>query len=131
MDKTIKNITPKQSRAIATLMAGGSVVQAAEAAKVSRGTVYTWLDQKQFTEAMNDAKADVMDQLAISLAALGEKAIRTLEAAMDDTRAGVSVKVRAADIVIARILDLKDLVDFECRLADLEATVSIRNKGQI
>lgn len=126
MNKTIKNLTPKQSRALEILISGGSVVQAAETAKVSRGTIYAWLDQAEFINAMNDTKAKAMDQLAIALMALGGKAIKTLDTAMEDPRAGVSARIRAADIVINRILTMREMVDFENRLSSLEAAINKR-----
>ena len=126
MNKIGKNLTPKQTRALEMILTGSSVVEVAEAAKVSRGTVYNWLSQPIFTTAMNDEKALAMERLSLSLAALGVKAIKTLDDAMDDPEAGTSVKVRAADIVINRILSMREFVDVEERLVQLESIVQSR-----
>lgn len=110
------------------ILTGSSVVDAAAEAKVSRGTVYSWLDQPRFVLALNDAKTAAMERLSLSLAALGDKAIKTLDAAMDDPEAGASVKIRAADIVINRILALREMVEFENRLNNLEIAISRQEK---
>ena len=124
MNKTSKNLTSKQTRALQMILSGSSVVEAAATAKVSRGTVYNWLTQTEFRQALNDEKQTALERLSLALANLGEKAIRTLDSAMDDADAGASVKIRAADIVINRILTLRETVDIESRLSHLEEIIA-------
>jgi len=51
---------------------------------------------------------------------LGEKAADTLRQALEDAQAPAAARVRAADIILARILQLRELVDLDKRLTELE-----------
>lgn len=124
MYKNNEKLTVRQARALEMILAGSSIVDAAAAANVTRATVYKWLGLPGFIMAMNDAKAEAMNQLSLSLAALGRKAIKTLDDAMDDQSAGASVRIRAADIVITKLMAMRDMVEFENRLLALEEAQS-------
>lgn len=126
MDKNIKNLTIKQTRAIQSLLAGQSVTEAADAAKVRRSTLYTWLEQPGFTRAINEGKSEMLERLSQSLASLSDQAVNTLARCMSDPSS--AIQLRAADIVISRILSLKDSVDFERRIAHLENTIENRQR---
>lgn len=128
MDKNIKKWTPRKIKVIELLIAGQSVIEAAEAAGVRRSTVYTWLKQPEFISALKEARAEAMDRLGLLLSALGDKAINALGAAIDNPDAGPAVKIRAADIVLNRLLELRYSIDFEARILELEATV-LNQKG--
>lgn len=117
-----ENITPRKRKAIETLLTCGDLSQAAAAANVSRTTVYRWLKQETFKLALTDAESEAIASLSRALVGLGERATKTLQAAMDDplpTAAGA--RVRAADIVLARLLQLRELYSLESRIAALEA----------
>ena len=110
----------KKQRAIETLATSGNVAEAARAANVSRKTLYRWLRQSDFTEALEVAAQESLANLSRELVCLGAQAVTALEGAMTDTEAATSTKVRAADVVLARLLQLRELVSIELRLAALE-----------
>ena len=110
----------KKQRAIETLATSGNVAEAARAANVSRKTLYRWLRQSDFTEALEVAAQESLANLSRELVRLGAQSVTTLEEAMTDTEAAASTKVRAADVVLARLLQLRELVSIELRLAALE-----------
>lgn len=49
--------------------------------------------------------------------------IRSLAAEMKNTDAPAGARVRAADVVLSRLMNLKELSELEARVAELEATV--------
>lgn len=122
---TEKAITPRQSIAIERLLNGGTVQGAADAAGVSRKTVYKWLSIPAFQEAINSAQAEAMARLSRALIALGGSAIETLGETMSDKTQPPAVRVRAADIVTNRLLTMRESVEFEARLAELEKQAGI------
>jgi len=114
-------LTPKQRRCIAALVETGDIQAAAEATGCSRTTVYAWMRQAPFTAALRDAEGDALRALTRGLLALGKRATGAIVDVLDDPDANVSTRLRAADIVLARLLQLRELVDLESRVTALEA----------
>ncbi len=115
-------LSAKQRRAIEALLTCGAVSQAAIAAGVSRPTLYRWLHDANFQAALREAEKEAIEGLSRSLVTLGSKAASTLDGAMDTATDGV--RVRAADVVLARLLQLKELVNLEGRVTALEKSQS-------
>ena len=124
-DKTdLAKLTPKQRKAVEALLTSGDITQAAQAAGVARDTLYRWMRQDDFRSALKTAEAASIENLARELVRLGEKAARTLDEAMTAEDATTSARVRAADIVISRLLQLREMVDLEKRVQELERLVA-------
>jgi hypothetical protein len=49
---------------------------------------------------------------------------------MTDAEAAASTKVRAADVVLARLLQLRELVSIESRLSALESKIGENHHGK-
>ena len=118
------NLTPRQRKAVEALLTTGDKSQAAELAGVKRQTVYKWLKQPDFQQSLRDAEAEALASLSQALARLGDKAARTLDRGMDADSDTVSI--RAADIVLQRLLQLRELIDLDARVAELEARINER-----
>ena len=118
-----ENLTPRKRKAIAALLTTCDTTQAAQVAGVSRVTIYKWMRDQAFKDALKAGAAEALESLSRSLVTLGDKAVKALGAALDDTAAGASVKVRAADVILSRLLQLKELIDLESRVTELERTV--------
>jgi hypothetical protein len=118
-------LSPKKQRAIEVLSASGNVAEAARAACVSRKTLYRWLQEPVFTEALEAVTQESLATLSRSLVRLGTMATVTLARTMADNTAATGTKVRAADVVLARLLQLRELVDIERRLSALEKKANI------
>ena len=114
-----EKVTTKQRIAIQTYLSTGSVASAAEAAGVTRQTFHRWRKQERFKWALAEAEKEALESLSRALVRLGEKATETLEGAMDGAEKE-STKVRAADIVLSRLLQLRELVTLEERVSELE-----------
>lgn len=114
-------LRPKQRKALEALIISGEVTQAATAAGVSRETVYKWLKEPEFKAALSQAESEAIGNLSRALVMLGEQATETLRAAMSDNEAPAASKVRAADIVLDKLLKLRTLFSLEERITRLEA----------
>jgi hypothetical protein len=113
-----KNVTPRQRKAVESLLTTGDKSQAAELAGVKRQTIYKWLKQPEFQQALREAEAEALKGLSQALARLGSKAADTLDKSMDTD--SDRVRVRAADIVLQRLLQLRELIDLDARVRELE-----------
>lgn len=115
-----ENLTPKQRRAIEALLTSGNVSEAAESAKVSRETIYQWMKKPVFRMALQEGTQEALERLSRSLVSLGDKAVKTLRDALDDGSSNASVRVRAADLVISKVIQIRELIDLEERVSRLE-----------
>lgn len=115
-----KILTPRKRKALEAMLTSGDISQAAAAAGVSRDSLYRWLRDPDFQWAMTEGTQAALQGLSQSLITLGAAAARTLQAALDDPTAPLAARLRAADIVLARILQMRELVDLDKRLTELE-----------
>lgn len=120
-DTPDETITPAQRRAIAALLSERDVRSAAKAAGVSERSLWRWLNDRSFISELNAAQAQAIDATIRRLADLSGEAVSTLRAAMKGKSTPIGSKIRAADIVLGRLLALKELGDLEQRIAALEA----------
>jgi phage terminase small subunit len=114
------NLTPKQRKAIESLLATGNVAEAARAAGVARQSLYRWLADPDFAKALRAAEQIALEGLARSLLRLGDKATAAIEAALDDQAAPHTVKLKAASVVFTHHPQLLESVMLADRVAALE-----------
>lgn len=117
-DKVTKNLSSKQLKTIETLLTHGSVDAAAAAAGVSRNSIYKWFKDETFVAELRKAEAEAVQGLSRALVGLGEKATKALADALDSDK--IAIRLRASEIVINNLLRLRELVDVEARLTELE-----------
>ncbi len=122
---TDPQLTPKQRKAVEALLTTGEVVEAAQAAGVSRDTLYRWLKAPVFQRAVRQAEAQALDDLSRLLVRLGRTAVATLAKAMSDATVPPASRVRAADAALSRLLQLRELATLEARLTALEEAAGI------
>ena len=122
---TPDGLTSKQRKAVEALLTTGEVSAAAKEAGVARDTLYRWMQQKPFLEAVRAAEARALDDLSRVLVRLGRTAAGTLAKAMGDAAAPYPTRVRAADAVLGRLLQLRELATLETRVAELERSVGL------
>jgi len=118
------NLTPKKRKAVEALLTCIDIASAARQAGVSRETMYRWMKEPAFRAALNDASLQALEGLSRTLVNLGEAAARVLQETLDDQTSPAGVRVRAADIVLSRILQLRELVDWDQRLKALERSMT-------
>ncbi len=119
-NRTDPQLTPKQRKAVEALLTTGEVVDAAQAAGVSRDTLYRWLKAPAFQLAVRQAEAQALDDLSRLLVRLGRTAVATLAKAMSDPTVPAASRVRAADTALSRLLQLRELATLEARITALE-----------
>lgn len=100
-------------------MATQTIGEAADRAKVSRRALGMWLKDAEFCAELRKAQSDVLSHAVRRLTTLSGKAINTLEASMDSDMPAVAL--RAADVVLNRLLALAELHDLAERITALEA----------
>ncbi len=114
-------LTPRQHKAVEALLLTGEVSQAAQAARVSRDTLYRWLRSPEFQAAVNEAEGRALQTLAGRLVGLAEQAAVTLQDVMSDPKAPPGARVMAAGKVLDALLKLRELVTLEERITRMEA----------
>jgi hypothetical protein len=119
-------ITAKQKAAIRALLAGASYPEAAAAAKVHENTIGQWMKNPLFLAALHQAESEAMQAVSRELVNLAGKATGTLEGVLDDTEARDSSKIRAADVVLGRLLQIKELAELEERIIKLEEAQNVK-----
>lgn len=114
-----KELTTQQRQALEALLQAGSLTDAAKQAGVNRVTLYRWLQDATFQAALRSAESEALAALSRRLVVMGDAAAAALSDALAPER-DIRDRLRAAQIVLDNLLKLKELLDFEQRLAALE-----------
>jgi len=122
-DATVSTLTSRQQQAIQAIVATGDVTIAAQSVGVNRATLYRWMKQPAFVQAVHSAEADAVEDLSRMLVRLGRTAVATLARAMNDPSTPAATRVRAADATLSKLLQLRELATLEQRVSALEANV--------
>lgn len=89
-------LTPKQRRAITSLLQGATQLEAAAAVGVNRSTIARWMDSAEFLAELR-AGQDAMMQEAVRRVVVGVgDALDTLSVTMSDPTATAAARVAAA-----------------------------------
>jgi len=85
--------------------------------------LHRWLKEAPFQAAVHEAEAAALDDLSRVLVGLGRTAVATLGAAMSESGTPAATRVRAADVTLSRLLQLRELAQLEARVQALETAV--------
>jgi len=119
-----KNLQPNQIEAVTALLENSTVKEVAALAGVGRTTVYRWLRNSNFQEALRAGEGAILDKVSRRLILLADKAVTALESVMDDpTQEGASQKRFASQSILDNVLKLWELRNLESRLAQIEKAV--------
>jgi transposase-like protein len=110
---------------VEALLATGEVAAAAREAGINRTTLYRWLKEPAFLSAVRSAETEALDELSRLLVRLGRTAVATIAKAMSDPVTPVATRVRAADVALGRLLQLRELAQLEARVQALEQTAGL------
>lgn len=114
-------LTAKQRRAIAALLSGATKTQAASAAGVTARTLARWRDDDAFSAELKRITRQATDDAAVRLSGMVDKSLTVIGSLLDDANAADSVRLRAALATLDAHLRLLEVIDFDERLAALEA----------
>jgi transposase-like protein len=126
----VPSLTSRQRKAVDALLGTGEVKAAAAEVGISRETLHRWLKQPAFSQAVKEAEAKAIDDLSRMLVRLGRTATATLAKAMTDASTPMSTRVRAADVSLSRLLQLRELATLEARVTELERSVGLGEAGR-
>lgn len=119
-----ETLSPKQLKALESLLADGNVTRAARAAGVAPKTVHAWLKLPLFADELRRLEGQALQGLGRRLVSLGEASTKALEDALDPAQA-ITVRLRAAQIVCERGPVLAELSAVIGRLEALERRLTI------
>lgn len=108
----------KQTPALAVLLEGGSVREAAEAAGVAPKTVYAWLRTPEFRACLVQVQKATIEHASRRLAQLAHQATEALQKVLTDNETPPNVRVKAAEAVLSRLSDLYNLARDEERAVE-------------
>jgi hypothetical protein len=119
-----ENLTPKQRKAIVSLMQHGDVTQAAADAGVSRDTVYRWQRRTDFAQALQQAQSAALQEFSVELAGMGHLAAQALREGLQ--HGDCHVRLRAASLYLQHAVRVLELLNIERRISELEVNVHVR-----
>jgi DNA-binding MurR/RpiR family transcriptional regulator len=120
-------LTAKQQRAIESLLREPTVQAAAEAAGVSKATIFRWLACPGFSAAYREARGRLLESTLTALQAASTDAVTCLREVINDKAAQVSARVSAAKTVLELGLKAREALEVEERLAYLEKVFEVKN----
>ncbi|WP_067470193.1 helix-turn-helix domain-containing protein [Actinomadura macra] len=110
--------------AAAVLAAGKPKAEAARVAGVSPRTVQRWSQDEQFRTLVTARRAEMLDHALGALADAAGEAVATLRASLraEPSEARVTAaRVGAARAILSMLVPLKEVLDLEERIGQLEA----------
>jgi hypothetical protein len=117
-------LTTKQQAAIAALLTARDVRAAAKSAKVGERTLHRWLEDSAFQAALKEAEHTALDIAVRRLTGASQLAIDTLLIVMTNKENAAGTRLRAADVILARLLELRQLATLDERVKHLEEIVA-------
>ena len=112
------SITPKQARAVECLLAEPSISAAAKSAGVSTRQMTRWLKEPAFQRALQEAQGAALSETIRGLTHLSSKTLDVFASSLKDGSPGL--RLRAADTILGRLLQLREAHEVEQRLQTLE-----------
>lgn len=109
----------RRTKAALALAHGATTDEAGQTAGVTGRTVRRWREEPAFRAEVTQLRREMLDDVLGQLGGAAVEAVKTLRAALDEQSAGV--RVRAASVLLASLLTVREAVDVEERLAALEA----------
>lgn len=116
-------LSHNQETFIAALLTLPTITAAAKAAGVSDKTAHVWLKQPHVKEAYKAARKEAFELALNALMDVVEEAIGTLRDIMRNTEATEMSRVRAAQILLEKAIEVHKNEELEARIQDLEEAV--------
>ena len=110
-----------QTKALAALVEHGSITKAAEAANISRPTIYRLLDDKCFRQRLEQMRAAMAIQRSDELADARKAAIQAIVAVMNDESAPPAARVMAAKAVLIQAAEADAAADSTLQKLDFDS----------
>lgn len=125
-----QNLSPKQEKALASLLALGEVKAAAQDAKCGETTLWRWLKDDTFAAAYRDGRRRLVEASAARLTSDSAAASKVLLKIAEDDKAPASARVAAARAIIENAVKAVETLDLEPRLKEIEKRLAEQNGGK-
>jgi hypothetical protein len=109
------------------LACGATVEAAARQCTISERTIYRRLEDAEFKKRLAQVRAGMVDRSAGMLTAAAGEAVRTLLTLQKDSTP--AARLGAARTILEMGLKVRQIVELEQRMAELEATIATQNAG--
>jgi hypothetical protein len=129
MEDAGRILSPKQERALSSLLALGEVKAAAKDAKCGETTLWRWLKDDAFAQAYREGRRKVLEASASRLTADSVKASAVLVKIAEDEKAPASARVAASRAIIENAVKAVETLDLEPRLKEIERRLEEQKKG--
>ncbi len=113
-----------EQRALAVLVDGGSVEEAAAAAGKSPRQVRRYRNKPAFAAALNSATTSTLREMFADLSRVSDKGIARLEQIIDDPKSTITQKMRATEIALRHCDKLFERVLFADDIRELKAMLA-------
>lgn len=128
-NETEKKLTPKQARAVEAIMSEPTVRGAARKAGIGHATLYRWLAEPAFAEALREARGRAFERTMAGLAAAAELAVNVLREILGDDAAAAreiaAIRIRAARSALDGMLRAHTQIETEERLRRIEEQLNL------
>lgn len=122
-------LSPRQRKAVEALVTTGNRRAACQAAGIGPATLYRWLKQPAFQQALREVEAAALADLRRRLLVLAERAGNALEDGLE--AADLRLRLRAADLLMSKLLQFHEAIEILERLEKLEQAVeALRQRAQ-
>lgn len=126
--KPRSELTGKQLKAIAEILAVGTMEEAARHTGISKTTLYEWQKQELFRTRLEEARADVFNEGLNRIKGATEKAARKLIELLDSRNE--NTRRLTAREVLALGMKVDETQRLEKRIEQLEEILAARAEGQ-
>jgi len=122
MVKNASELTNRQLLAINHIIASPTIEEACRRAKISKGSLYTWLKEKSFSEELKRQRDEVVKDSLARLKTAITRAVEELIKLMDSPKP--ELRRLACKDILEYALKSIELEDIEGRIDQLESRVS-------
>ena len=119
-------LSPRQAAAIPHIITARSTTEAAELADVNRTTLYRWMADPDFRDALEDVRREAADLARTQMSGLLVKAIATLSDVMDSPND--RARTDAARTAVYAILKAEEYKNIEQSLERLDRAIAFEGE---
>ena len=109
------------------LAEGKSGKEAGKLTGVPESTIRNWRQEPEFAALVRRLNDELVTTAVYALGNVSRKAVATLDAGMDGN--AKPVQIRSADIVLSRLVPLRELEQMRARLEELEAKLTGKDES--
>ena len=117
-------LSPRQRRAILYLLSSRSVREASRKSGVPERTLYRWLQQPDFLQALRNAENQLLKDASRRLVFLSGQAIEVVTEILNSPDSSDNTRLRSAKIVFDNCLKIRKLIEIEEKVNSLEEIIS-------